>query len=144
MEQRTFFHEKTLTLFDVSYKCLRKRSCRGKAAEKTYLSIDVEELELLLSEMRFAELTQRLEQTEEEYPCNSCGLLTRITRSEQYVIKPYSENLEVKCLNCLIDTLKSDQQELEQLKAINWFLKEHNLEEDFDVFLKELSHREND
>ncbi|MGB6409292.1 MAG: hypothetical protein WBF39_17585 [Planococcus donghaensis] len=123
---------------------LEKEVAEAKLLKKAYLSVDVDELELLLSEIQFAKQIQHLEQTEEEYPCNSCGLPTRITRSEQYTIKPCSDSLKVKCLNCLIDTLKSDQQELEQLKAINWFLKEHNLEEDFDVFLKELSYREND
>ena len=88
---------KKLSLYSMFLtNALEKEVAEAKQLKKTYLSIDVEELELLLSEMRFAELTQRLEQTEEEYPCNSCGLLTRITRSEQYVIKPYSENLEVK------------------------------------------------
>ncbi len=124
-------------------KALEKEVSNAKQLKKPYLSVDVEELELLLNEVRMAKQTPQ-EQVEEEHPCNSCGSLTYVTRSEQYVIKPYSTTVEVKCLNCLIDTLKSDQQELEQLKAINWFLKEHDLEEDFDVFLKELSHREND
>ena len=82
------------------------------------------------------------EDNSEEHFCIRCVKPTLVTRSEQYVVKPHSINVEVKCLDCVIDTLKDDKQELEQTRDVNWFLKEHDLEEEFEAFRTELSHRE--
>lgn len=121
---------------------LEKEVATMKQRKSGYLKVDVGEMELLLSEIKEKNL-RSISGSHEEYFCNTCTKSTVISRVEQYVIKPLDGAMEIRCLNCLIDTLKNDQYELEQLQAINWFLREHNLEEDFEAFRNELSYREN-
>lgn len=122
-------------------KALEKEIKTATQQNQSYLFMDIGELKFLLNNViSKSELSSS--ETDEEHTCISCGLLTTVTRAEQYIIKQHSSTIEVKCLNCLIDTLKMDQRELEQLKAVNWFLNDHDLEEDFNKFLKELNHRD--
>lgn len=122
-------------------KSLEKEVAAAKCRNAGYLNVDVAELEILLSEVNSKNEVSAEGDTEDHF-CIHCAKPTTVTRSEQYVIKTHSVDVEVKCLDCLIDTLKTDQHELEQTRDVNWFLKEHDLEEDFEAFRTELSHRE--
>lgn len=124
-------------------KCLEKEISTAKQNNADYLKIDIKELEILLSEVNSMNEFSA-EEKEEVHFCICCAKPTLVTRSEQYVIKPHSIQVEVKCLDCVIDTLKGDQCELEQTIDVNWFLKEHDLEEEFEAFRIELSHRKQD
>lgn len=122
-------------------KSLAQEVSAAKRRNAGYLNVDVAELEILLSEVNSKNDVSTEGDTEEHF-CINCAKPTAVTRTEQYVIKTHSVDVEVKCLDCLIDTLKSDQHELEQTRDVNWFLKEHELEEEFEAFRTELSHRE--
>ena len=122
-------------------KALEKEIGIATQQKESYLLMDIGELIFLLKNVKSGINLSATDATE-ECTCISCGLLTTVTRAEQYIVKQHSSTIEVKCLNCLIDTLKMDQRELEQLKAVNWFLNDHDLEEDFNEFLKELNHRD--
>lgn len=122
-------------------KCLEKEVSTAKQRSAGYLKVDLAEIELLLSEVNSTNEFSP-DSYHEEHFCIRCFKPTTVSRSEQYVVKTHSIDVEVKCLDCVIDTLKDDQQELEQTREVNWFLKEYDLEEDFEAFRNELSHRE--
>ncbi|WP_281864946.1 hypothetical protein [Planomicrobium okeanokoites] len=124
-------------------KSLDKEVLKAKKTSAGYLKVDLEEMEYLLSELKHS-ASPSAESNAEEHFCISCTKPTEITRSDQYVIKPNSITVEIKCLDCVIDTLKGDQAELEQIRSVNWFLKEHDLEEDFEAFQIELDRRKQD
>jgi len=133
-----------LTLYsNFLIKCLEKDISTAKRKSASYIQVDIEELELLLSEIRKSNEFSS-DENEISHFCICCAKPTLVSRSEQYVVKPHSIYVEIKCLDCVIDTLKGDQRELEQTRDVNWFLKEHNLEEEFEAFRVELSHREQD
>lgn len=122
-------------------KSLAQEVSAAKRRRAGYLNVDVAELEILLSEVNSTNDVSAEENVEDHF-CIRCAKATTVTRPEQYVIKTHSVDVEVKCLDCLIDTLKNDQHELEQTRDVNWFLKEHDLEEEFEAFRTELSQRE--
>lgn len=133
------------------YAAFLVQSIQGEADKKklkpndTY-SIQWAELELLLSRINL-EISNKIEFTNEPSElqhCCSCRTLTLVNRMEQLIVKQDSDDILYKCLNCVIDTLKKDQMEFQQVRAYHWFLKEHNLEEDFKLFIKEVGNRVED
>lgn len=76
-------------------------------------------------------------------PKVSCGYIckreTNLTLSEQVCMIDDEE--QVKCLNCLLEQYKDMNQEIQQLMEYRLFVKEKNLEEQFEYFSQE---RKND
>lgn len=116
------------------YKEAVQKAANGKG------TVDVDPAELILILEGTAE-SQSISYDDEICLCKTCSQETTVTRQEQYVFNSESTTLEVKCLNCLIDTLSKDQRELQQISAVQWFLKDQGLEEDFELFYEELKSR---
>lgn len=116
-------------------QCIEKEAQAKRLGLTDDFVLDWGELQLLLTHAKKGKLLAFNQ--DETYNCSLCGVETPLVREEQYIVKPDSNVIEAKCLHCLIDTLKEDQSELQQITALHWFLKENNLEEEFDLFCLE-------
>lgn len=106
------------------------------------LQVQWGELKLILSQFKKEDML--FDSFEDAMLCCSCGKSTKVTRAEQFVVKLDSPDISAKCLDCLINILKMDQTELQQIKAYQWFLKEQNLEDDFESFVSEVKNHMED
>lgn len=67
--------------------------------------------------------------------CYICAKNTNVTRSEQSCI--VEEQVKYKCLDCLVSQLKDISTENRQLMEYRLFVKENQLEEQFEYFCEE-------
>lgn len=129
---------------------IEKEAEEKRLQDNDNYTIQWAEMKLLLSQLKNgyvhapATTNDENEVFEKKMVCCTCGTETSVTRIEQFIIKPDTEVVLAKCINCLIDTLKGDQAEFQQTRAYLWFLKEHNLEEDFEAFMQEVGNRQDE
>lgn len=69
--------------------------------------------------------------------CYICQKETTVLRNEQIAVLENSDQLSVKCLDCVFNQMKYMRAESEQLFSYRWFVKEKGLEEDFEYFYEE-------
>lgn len=67
--------------------------------------------------------------------CYICKRETKLTRSEQLCM--IDDEKQMKCLDCLVTQYKDTNEEIQQLMEYRLFVKEKNLEEQFEYFSQE-------
>lgn len=122
-------------------QCIELEGKAKSLRDSDIFSIQWAELKLILSQLNNSEI---LSQEAETMNCCVCGKETNVTRVEQFIVKLESADIEAKCMDCLVDALKKDQDELQQIQAYKWFLKDQNLEDEFEQFISEVKNQIND
>lgn len=67
--------------------------------------------------------------------CYICKKVTKVTRSEQICM--IGDEEKMKCLDCLVTQYKDTNQEMQQIMEYRLFVRENNLEEQFEYFSQE-------
>lgn len=74
-------------------------------------------------------------QEKEEVVCCDCNKPTTFTRSEQYRL--VDNQVRFKCLDCLVTQYSETNSEMAQLMQYSLFVRENDLEEQFEYFCQE-------
>lgn len=119
-------------------QCIELEAKAKSLRDSDMFSVQWAELKLILSLFNYRE---HLSPEEETMNCCVCKKETQVTRAEQFVVKLESPDIEARCMNCLVDALKQDQDELQQIQAYKWFLKDQNLEDEFEHFINEVKNQ---
>lgn len=122
-------------------QCIEIEGKAKSLRDSDVLPIQWSELKLILSQFNSSET--HLEE-DETMNCCVCKKETQVTRAEQFIVKLESSDIEAKCMDCLVDALKKDQDELRQIQAYKWFLKDQNLEDEFEHFISEVKNQIDD